>query len=313
MWRDSAAPDWRKLSIVVCMCVYSQQFTLNYFECNAISHYSAEELCRPSVVEETPAETYTLLQRQDQEEAKGFACAEIQSTFFIECGVWAHSKIMKTPEIERKIPVSSQTCRQWVSSGKYTHPSGTSTIAIPGETIVTGAEVGAITLDNGKLSCKGQTAKIGNSVVDDTIELVQTRVIVREITVKSVKKILEVEEDHLILPSHCSFDNLYCKTSLSTYIWTSPTNRCPLKVNKKLQMTRIGTTGYLVDEQEEVVLKKGSMVSSVAQCPIIEIYATEYQNLFLSPDDPVGFEGVTEVDMITFVDTKAAYSFFLSE
>ena len=311
MNKGLAVADWSKILILVSVnvCII-RSFTIYYYHCNELSHYSAEQICRPSVVENPPLETYTLLQRQDQEEATGFACAEVQSTFYLECGVWAHSKIMKTPEIERKVAVSAQTCRQWISSRKYTHPSGTSNIVVPGETIVSGAEIGTINLTNGKLICKGQTAKVGNDVVDDTIELMQTRVIIREITVKSIKRMLEIEEDHLILPAHCAFENLYCKIPTATYIWSTPANRCPLKVNKKLAMSRIGTTGYLVDEKEEVVLKKKNLVSSVARCPIVELYATEYDNLFLTPDEPLGFAETTKIDVITLIDTKAAYSFF---
>ena len=211
-------------------------FTIDYFQCNEVSHYSAEEVCRASAIDEPPKEAYTLLQHQDEEQATGFACTEIQSIFFIECGVWAHSKFLKTPQIERKVPVSTQTCRQWITSQKYSHPSGTDSIIVPGETIVQGAEIGVIAMNNGKLICKGQTTKIGNEVIDDTIELIQTRIIIRAITVKSVRKILEVEEDHLILPSHCNFESQYCKKLAATYVWNTPANRCPLKVNKKLTM-----------------------------------------------------------------------------
>ena len=68
-----------------------------------------------------------------------------------------------------------------------------------------------------------------------------------------------------------------------------------------------------MDEKEEVVLKKGNLVSAISQCPIIELYSTEYANLFLTPEQTDQFGAVTEVDLVTLVNTKAAYSFFLSE
>ena len=308
-----AAAAVLKIMYIVCVNRVSDAFTLNFHVCNEVNHYSATNICRPSIEEKTPTETYTLLQRQEEETTKGFACAEVQSVFYLECGVWSHSKLMKTPQIERNVAVSTQTCRQWISSRKYTHPSGTSNLIVPGETIVAGSEIGAISLTNGKLSCKGQTVKVGNQITDDVIELVQTRVVIRDINVKSTKGLIEIEEDHVILPSHCRFDSMYCKIPAATYIWNLPNNRCELKVNKRLTMTQIGSTGYHVDENEEVVLKKGSLVSSIAGCPIVELYSTEYPNLYLSPEDPAGFEEVTQVDLITYVNTKAAYSFFLAE
>ena len=78
-------------------------------------------------------------------------------------------------------------------------------------------------------------------------------------------------------------------------------------------MSKIGLTDYLVDEKEEVVLKKGNLVSAISQCPIIELYSTEYANLFLTPEQTDQFGAVTKVDLVTLVNTKAAYSFFLSE
>ena len=313
MKEDSAVAVLIKIICIVWMMRMSEEFTINFYACNEVSHYSAENICRPKAKQKVPEETYTLLQRQDEEVTSGFACAEIQSTFYLECGVWSHSKLMKTPQIERKVAGSTQTCRQWISSRKYSHPSGLSDLVVPGETIVSGSEIGTITLTNGKLACKGQTVKVGNQVTDDVIELVQTRVIIREVKVKSTKQLIEIEEDHVILPSHCAFDSLYCKIPEATYVWNLPSNRCKLKINKQLSMTQIGNTPYLVDEKEEVVLKKGSLVSSIEGCPIVELYSTEYHNLYLTPEAPTGFDEVTQVDVLTYVNTKAAYSFFLSE
>ena len=107
MKKDLVAADLSKIFIVICMSMNGiHPFTIDYFQCNEVSHYSAEELCRASAIDEPPKEAYTLLQHQDKEQATGFACQEIQNVFFIECGVWAHSKFLKTPQIERKVPVS---------------------------------------------------------------------------------------------------------------------------------------------------------------------------------------------------------------
>ena len=298
---------------VVWMIRVNEAFTINFFVCNEVSHYSAENICRPEVAREVPMETFTLLQRQEEEVTTGFSCAEIQSTFYLECGVWSHSKLMKTPQIERKVAVSTQTCRQWISSRKYSHPSGLSDLIVPGETIVAGSEIGAISLTNGKLACKGQQVKVGNQIADDVIELVQTRVLIKAINVKSTKQMIEIEEDHVILPSHCAFDSLYCKIPEATYIWNLPPNRCKLKVNKRLNMKPIGSTNYHIDEKEEVVLKKGALVSSIPNCPIVTLFSTEYPNLYLTPEEPIGFDEVTQVDLITYVNTKAAYGFYLAE
>ena len=69
----------------------------------------------------------------------------------------------------------------------------------------------------------------------------------------------------------------------------------------------------MVDEKEQVVLSKKGLVSSVESCPVDDLYSTEYPNLFLTPGDGFKFEEVQEVDLMTLINTKVGYSFFLSE
>ena len=69
----------------------------------------------------------------------------------------------------------------------------------------------------------------------------------------------------------------------------------------------------MVNKKQQVVLKLGPMVSSVAGCPLVDLFSTEYTNLFLTRGDNSKFEVMTEVDLITLVNTKIGYSYFLSE
>ena len=55
------------------------------------------------------------------------------------------------------------------------------------------------------------------------------------------------------------------------------------------------------------------MVTSDARCPNMRLFATEYYNLFLTPDVKVTFKIVDDVDFITLLNSKLEYSFYISE
>ena len=272
-----------------------------------------DKVCQAEVTPKAQPQVHTLLQQQDEKYTSGFACTEIQSVFFLMCGVWAHTKLIKVPEIERVKPVSTQTCRQWVSSAKYQGPSGTVSLAIPGETIISGDDVGIVSIDHQKAVCQGQQIKMKGNILSDVVEMSQTRIQVKKIDIKGINNLVEVEQDHLILPSNCLFERNFCKTSTTTYIWDTPKNVCPLKINKKLELHPIKGTDYLVDPKEQVVLKKKNLVSGIQDCPIIELFQTEYPNLFLTTSDTTGLEEVREVNLITLMNTKLTFSFYLAE
>ena len=40
---------------------------------------------------------------------------------------------------------------------------------------------------DGKIKCAGQQAKIGNSITNDVVEMVQTRIIITKLNYKNVK------------------------------------------------------------------------------------------------------------------------------
>ena len=223
--------------------------------------------------------------------------------------------MFKTPIIERINSIPSAQCNEWISSGKYTHVGKTEKLMVPGETIISGTDIGILSLDtNGNVKCAGQQAKIGNSISEDTVEMVQTRIIITKMNYKNLGDEIEVIEDHNILPSTCRWTSQFCKTDKKTYLWKLMKNRCPLKLNKKLSLAVIeGTGDYLVDVKEQVVLKKQQLVNSDPRCPNVNLYATEYSNLFLTSNIRAKFQEVKNIDFVTLMDSKLEYAFFMAE
>ena len=100
----------------------------------------------------------------------------------------------------------------------------------------------------------------------------------------------------------------------STYIWTRPRNQCPLKVTKWLHLTNVpGNPGYKVDIKEQIVLQKGALVSSTSGCPFVDVYATEYKDLFLTKATKAEFDEISKVNVVTLINTRVAFAFYLSE
>ena len=126
-------------------------FSMTYYECqkeSGLVHYSAQTICKPDLETEKKEVNYLFLKKETSETAEGFACQEIQSIFFVKYGVWQHSKMFKTPIIERVRSVTTAQCNEWISSGKYTHVGGSEKLIIPGETIIRETEIGILSLDS---------------------------------------------------------------------------------------------------------------------------------------------------------------------
>ena len=205
-------------------------------------------------------------------------------------------------------------CNAWISSGKYRHAGKTEDLSVPGETIIASNEIGILNMDtNGNQKCAGQQVKIGNSISNDVVELVQSRIIIREIKFKELSSDIEALEDHIFLPENCRWTAESCQTGTKTYVWKLNKNQCPYKLNKKLNLKPIKNTKFQVDETQQVVLQRKNMVSTDNRCPNMKLFATEYDNLFLTTDLKVTFKMVDDVDFITLLNLKLEYSFFISE
>ena len=163
-----------KLIITVMIIVSSDHFSMNYYDCEkSLGHYSAKTICQQDQIQEQQTTEYLLLQKERHEMAQGYSCQEIESIFFLKCGVWSHTKMFQAPIIERIRSVQTSLCNTWISSGKYSQAGKTDDLSVPGETIIASNEIGILNLNaNGNVKCAGQQVKIGNSISNDVVELI---------------------------------------------------------------------------------------------------------------------------------------------
>ena len=105
-----------KFFITVMIIVGCDTFTLKYYECEqTLGHYSAKTICQPDQIQEQKTTEYLLLQKRRHEMATGHSCQEIESIFYLKCGVWSHTKMFQAPIIERIKSVQMTLCNAWIS------------------------------------------------------------------------------------------------------------------------------------------------------------------------------------------------------
>ena len=87
-------------------------------------------------------------------------------------------------------------------------------------------------------------------------------------------------------------------------------NQCPSKQNKRVNRVPLPDTKYFVDVLEQVVIKKKHLVKSDPRYPTIDLYDTEYNNMFVTSDLLAKFRKVQNIDFINPLHSKLEYAFY---
>ena len=132
-----------KWLITVMMIVTCETFMMTYYNCEkSLGHYSAKTICQHDQIHEQQTTEYLLLQKERHEMATGCSCMEVQSIFYMKCGVWSHTNMFQAPVIERTKSVQMLICNSWISSGKYQHAGKTEDLIVSGEMVIASNKIG---------------------------------------------------------------------------------------------------------------------------------------------------------------------------
>ena len=259
--------------------VYS--YSITYYDCGTpkeVKTYQVEESCK--YVNNTPksSKTYTLLQERTLETLTGFSCRVTRSTLTEYCGSFSHNKLAKPPEIEMHHPLTVEECLHMVNTQSFLSKE----IKIGAETTLWKEDLGVILITDNAISCRGQSTKIGNNVVNDILQVSQYRITVEKETFKvnMRKNQVEVIATHEMLPVECGPESKGCQTIGQTYVWSMPQNRCSLERIRTSTMEE--DSGYLIDRTHKILLKKGTAIPAGRGCPKLPLFLTEYPQLYLS-------------------------------
>ena len=128
----------------------------------------------------TETEEWNLIQVENQVKTSGWSCQVKRSTFTFMCGLWSYTKIMKIPSVDINVEVSTQMCSSLVNTLTFGLPYIPKPISIKlgAENIISINELGLIHTEHSTVSCEGQSAKIGDTVIGEVLELDQWRIII---------------------------------------------------------------------------------------------------------------------------------------
>ena len=301
----------RTLLLLLSSCdIIVWVYSINYYDCSTpkeVQTYRVENSCEIKNQTKVERKGYTLLQDWLLESIIGFSCRVTRSTLVEYCGLFSHMKLAQAPDIEVHYPLSVEQCLHLVNTEKFLNRN----VKIGAETILHQNDLGGIQISDNAVSCRGQQARIGESVVNDILQVSQYKVTVikEKFNVDVRKNQVEVMATHEMLPIQCGPESGGCQAVDRTFVWSMPSNRCTLEKVRTVTMEE--DSGYLVDRTHKVLLKKGTPVPAGSGCPNVPLYLTEYPHLYLSETTNwLGPEMGNDLDMEVYIKGRDDYLAF---
>ena len=239
-----------------------------------------DETCMHQSIRTPSLTRYTILQKKETLQVQGFSCKVIKSTITEYCGAYSHAKLAQPPELEIATPLNPESCLNLVNTQTYnTADNRKIKLELNTENVIHENELGLIVVEDNKISCRGQQARIGNHIVNDIFYITQTKITLVRQTFNYEGGRMEVIANHLELPTTCGMEVSGCSTHDTTYVWEQPRTKCMYEETRTVQMEE--EDGYLIDRTNKVLLKKGDPVIPEG-CPSQLAYSTEYGDIFLT-------------------------------
>ena len=303
------------MALEVLGALAAEAYTIKYFDCNnaeKIHRYQVHELCEDVNKGHNKTKGYKLLQRIKKYELEGYSCQITRTTFTFYCGVYAHLKLMKIPDIEMNVPLNNLQCMDMVTRQAYTTPDGKQhRIVIQDEINIKSQDLGVLHDGDNSVSCEGQEIRIGEHIIQDALQMSQYKILVQKQKYTSDKKgRIEVTGDHLRLPKTCKVTSGTCRTASKTYTWTPPSSKCELEEIRKVKLRQVRE--YLVDDENKILLKPLGTVPAPSRCPTTSLITTEYPDILLAEKGKFPIMG-NDVRLDTYVQGLADYTLHSAE
>ena len=165
------------LITLILIINYAQAYSIEYHDCHNISKlrtYKVSEACNKTQNDDQIPITYTILQHKSIQFVNGWSCKITRSRFTDYCRSFGHLKVIKTPEIEISHAPSVNDCWDMIASKHYiTADRIHHEITLDAENIISVKELGSI-----NVTCRRQSARIGNFIIEDVLEIAQYKVTV---------------------------------------------------------------------------------------------------------------------------------------
>lgn len=299
-------------------------FQIRYKDCSSPKNikryqYNECENFNQENAKENQTQRYAILQKIRDKKLTGFKCRVVYSRFTLMCGVWSHERLISIPEIEIKMDVTEEQCKNMVKTSSFQSKYDNHGVAIGEETVFAVNELGMTHTENsGKVWCQGQKLKIGDQIIDDALVMTQYKVSIQRekfLTASSLKrrklKQIEALNDHVILP--CDANQGSCKQDGWTYIWDTTPIECPLMMVQIGNFRKEGD--YLVDHELKLLFKPTSetQTDGIPGCPTGKVLYTDQKNIVLS-ETMDGFPWIDhQIDLLLYSNQKDDYLMYTLE
>ena len=303
--------------VVLNFLSLTNAYNIAYYDCgdiNGLTAYRINGSCKHAQWKDAEEATrYNILQKRDRQRMEGFSCKVTRSTLTEYCGSFSHNKLAEPPVIEVNYPISPMTCLEMADRGVFVTPSGQSReIDLETVNIVHVEELGTINVKDNAVQCKGQSKRFANGqIVDEILQISQFKVLVTKERYIVDKGRIDVVDERLRLPRQCKLENHGCVTANKVYAYLPPPKQCLLEKARTVNMEEMD--GYLVDTSHKILLRKGHLMPSLDGCPPAEIYATEYDNIFIT-ESSEDFPALDDdLDVVDFISARDDYIVFFIE
>ena len=261
----------------------SEAYSLDIVDCtnpSTIKKFNKETICRAEEpTQEVPVkERYTILQRPTLTKVHGYSCEVRVSLYHFKCGVWGHLKLQQVPQTMRHEEITAENCRRMSLLQEYQISGYGDPIKVKlnRPTYVSATLAGSLKMEDDKITCIGQTIRMGDTIHYNTLKLAEYQILLKEETFLVSNNKVESETDHLSLP--CPYHKGECITGAATFVWNINDSSCTLQmVNTINPLTTMDT--YLVDHQQQVLLNTtGAM--KLMHCPF-NVITTDHDGIYL--------------------------------
>ena len=293
-------------------------YNLKYYDCTKPENLKLfNKVCvNAEHMENGKTEEWTLLQIEQSVKTSGWSCQAKKSSFEYYCGAWSHVKIMKIPSIDIPVSLTPEHCRMIVTSQVMGLPflQTPTAVKLGGETIISVSAHGIIHDKDKKVTCEGESVKVGDTIIDEVLELDQWRITILQEEFKygigdAGPGRIMTRFTHDLLPQKCTVSDGGCVTE-RTYIWDVPFGRgsCQLVEVQQLKLISVNDGKEWIDPDKRLVFKDEGMVELPQGCPSGQMMKTGWDLLRLTKvkDGFHKLEG-DEVDIALYGDISNSY------
>ena len=284
---------------------------IKYYDCTQQSHRHDIDIsasCRIDKDRQKTKQHYTIVQPRRQKTLKGYSCELTRSTFDLQCGMFSHTKLASIPSIEHPVEVTMDECYNAAISKFYVdHTGGKRNVMMNSVNIFTVDELGTLQESSGTISCRGQTERVGNEIVEGMVKLSQYKLVLKKEKIIEENGSLMAQYSRVKLPGRCNIGDQHCITPTITFIYRDKSQQeCEYEKIRDVTLVE-QSDGYLIDHKNKLLFQRKAPGEFSRPCGGGTFHHTEYEDLMLTNTSSFHFDAVSVVDFRLLIDTKMDY------